>query len=386
MLPKHILKAAENNQTSIGDNQCLPPEEETKYIVSILSEYFDSISSKVDINNSDALKQELNNCIIKAKEIEKENKTNLERLCIECVTELFNIPEETLDINVSLVDSIDSSNQRLFPEKVIDFSFEDITDLSNLTKEIYKRRFLNSLIAGASLYYTNKFDLYFHKIFNINPELPALYKKILNLNELLIYLSKDSINTENSNDGGKVDVIMNSKQNIVQINTEALLFPILLSETIKGILELAIAHGLPKSREKAQYVISKSDFKFAELWDIRLGVPLWNQIIKLSETEGKDITTVGINFILMKLAMLPVDEFNDVMKEILANTNKGKNLFFSLLNEITTEKDRCDFDDYMTTQQNSEPIITDNNYFNDDELLVDDEYFNAEELLSEYTE
>ena len=43
MLPKHILKSAEKNLTSLGDNPCLPPEEETNFIVNILTRYMTNI-------------------------------------------------------------------------------------------------------------------------------------------------------------------------------------------------------------------------------------------------------------------------------------------------------------------------------------------------------
>lgn len=80
-------------------------------------------------------------------------------------------------------------------------------------------------------------------------------------------------------DGGKVDVNLSSSDNIVSIKSQGILMPILLEETIKGILELAISHGLPKNSAKAQYIISKSDFKLAEMWDMRIGLPLWEHIL-----------------------------------------------------------------------------------------------------------
>ena len=50
MLPKHILKSAEKNLTSLGDNPCLPPEEETNFIVNILTRYYDKLTDGKDIN------------------------------------------------------------------------------------------------------------------------------------------------------------------------------------------------------------------------------------------------------------------------------------------------------------------------------------------------
>lgn len=373
MLPTYILKAVEKNQTSIGDNPCLPPEDENKFIVKILTKYFDKISSNIDINNVKDLKNELNSLIIKCKKIENQHKADLENICIDCTNELFNIPENSIDLNVSLVNKIDTDNERLFPESVEDFSFENIESMENITKLIYMRRFLNALISGAALYYASNFKPYFQKVFDIDPELPSLYKKIMTINNVLLYLEKDSLNKEETNDGGKVDVFISNNENLVQIQSKALLFPILLNETIKGLLELSISHGLPQNREEANYIIAKSDFKFAELWDLRLGVPLWERIIEVAEKQNINIEEVGINFITMELSSLNVEEFNLTMKEILANTKKGEEILKDICDNIIYEKEKDEFDDYMNMQHNNQIQITDDDYFEPDELLTDDE-------------
>lgn len=371
MLPKHILKAAETNKTSIGDNPCLPPEEEQKFIVLLLGDYFNKLSKNIDITNVEQLKNELSTLISKCKTIENKHKSELEKICVECVNDLFHIPEDTIDLNVSLVNKVDISTERLYPEKITDYSFETVSDMENLTQEIYKRRFLNSLISGAALYYASNFKPYFQKVFEIEPELPSLYKKIMDINNVLLYLIKDTINTEDTNDGGKVDVFISDNSNIVQIKSEALLFPILLNETIKGLLELSISHGLPEDREKAKYIIAKSDFKFAELWDLRIGMPLWERLLKIAQEEDLDFEEIGINFITMNLSMIAPDNFNVDMKEILANTKRGHEVLNNMCRSIINSKEEDEFNDYILTQQNNQTQINDDDYFEADEIIVD---------------
>lgn len=376
MLPKHILKAAEKNKTSIGDNPCLPPEEETNFIVKLLSEYYDEISSRIKTDNIDELKNELNELILKCKKIENQHKNDLENICVECVNELFHIPEDTIDLNVSLVNKIDTSAERLYPESNIDYEFETISDMDKLTQEIYKRRFLNSLISGAALYYASNFKPYFQKVFEIDTELPSLYKKIMTINNILLFLEKDTLDISENNDGGKVDVFISNNENLVQIKSEAILFPILLNETIKGLLELSISHGLPEEREKANYIISKADFKFAELWDLRLGIPLWKRFLKLAEKSNIDIEAVGINYFTMDLASISPDNFNIDIKEMLANTKRGSEVLQNVCTSIINSKEEDEFNDYMITQQNNQIQITDDDYFEADELIT--EFFNGE--------
>ena len=130
------------------------------------------------------------------------------------------------------------------------------------------------------------------------------------------------------------------------------MFPILLEETIKGLLELSISHGLPESREKAEYVTSKSDFKLAEIWDQRLGLPLWNRIVNIMENIGEDPLEVGLNFLFMEISKLKPSHFNAVMQEVFANTKAGHSIMKELSNKIHYEKERDEFDDYMLQQDN----------------------------------
>lgn len=368
-LPKNILISAQENKTSIGDNPCLPPEEEEKFVVRILSKYFDDISSHFNTIDENELKDKLSSLVAKCKKFERNNVSELERICAVCVNELFDIPENTLEIKCKIVDSIDDNEERLLPEKTEDFSFDDINDMDNLTGEIYKRRMLNSLIAGASLYYAKNFKPYFEKVFDIESELPSLYKKIMSINDVLLFLTKD--NLEDNCDGGTVNVYISNEDGIVTIESKALIFPILLAETIKGVLELSISHGLPNKREKAMYVIGKSDFKLAELWDIRIGCPLWELIVKECDSIGYDIKEIGINFILMYFAMMPVKDFNTNMKEIFACTKKGKHILNDIINDIERNKEQDSFNDYIQAQNSNCVIIGDDEYFEADDLITD---------------
>lgn len=373
-LPKHIIKATETNKTSIGNNPCLPPEEETTFITNLLSLYFDDLSKPFEGKTEEELSNELISLLTKTKKMEKNNTEGLEKICLESVGELFQIPSDTIDIECKLVNKIDTQRERLLPEKTVEFSFDSIDDMEYLTNEIYKRRVLNSLITGASMYYVKHFKPYFQKIFDIEPELPLLYKKFVDINEYLSYLTKDTLTYDNANDGGKVDVEITSQDDLVKIKSEGVIFPILLSETIKGILELAISRGLPKEKEKAIYVMSKSDFKLAEIWDMRIGCPLWNLIAKEIKDLGYNALEVGINFILMYFAIMPTEDFNKGMKEIFARTKKGKELLNNILEDIMYNKEKDSFDDYVFTKNSELNLINDEEMFSPQELITDSEF------------
>lgn len=370
-LPKYILKSALEGKTSLGEHPAYPPEDENKFIVSLLQNYFNEVSEKIEVNDINELKNELNVSLTKCKKIENKNKESLEKLCMESITELFDIPEDTIIISSDLVNKIDPSDERLIPEATTDFNFDSIEDINNLTKEIYKRRMLLALVSGASMYYSEDITRYIKELFEIDSELPSLYKKIMNINTYLLFMEKDTMDTSKSTSAGKVDVFISSSDEQVRIKSEALFFPILIEETIKGLLELSISHGLPSNREKAKYVVMKSDFKLAELWDMRLGLPLWKRLAEAILDCGYDPIEIGLNFIFMQISTLSPDKFNSVLQEIFAKTKRGKIFTKNIIEKIIYEKEHDEFDDYINQKSS------------DDEIQINDEYYTPEELITD---
>lgn len=372
-LPSYILSSLQNSKTSLGQHPSYPPDEEDSFIVSIVSDYFENLSNSFEYDDVNELKGKLSSLITQAKKIESNNVAALEKLCADTVNEIFQIPDNTIKISMKLVDSIDTKDERLVPEKTIDYTFDDIDDMNRLTDEVYKRRMLDSLVTGAAIVNSEEMRYYLQGLFEINDELPSLYKKIFELNNLLLYLEKDTMNKDDITDGGKVDVNIMSPDNMVEIKAEGVLMPVLLEETIKGILELAVSHGLPKNSNKAQYVISKSDFKLAEMWDARLGVPLWRLIINALETQGIDIDNIGANYLLMEISKLPSEKFNSLLREVFKGTKKGKTSLARIVNEINNMKEEEDFITHMDSMNSEYSEIADDEYYSPDELITDSE-------------
>ena len=146
-----------------------------------------------------------------------------------------------------------------------------------------------------------------------------------------------------------------------------------MEEVFKGLLELAISHGLPKNSDKAKYVMGKADFKLAEMWDLRLGYSLWNLIEHELENCGYDILEVGINFFLMSLAEMDCETFNKSLQEIFAKTKKGKEILSSICDKIMYSKEKDEFDDYIQTKNDETIVINDDEYFTPEELMLTDD-------------
>lgn len=367
-LPKNILNIITSNKTSLGDNPALPPEMDDKFLVFLVDDYYKELLTHFDSIDIEELTDDLSATMTECKRIENENKEALEKICFDFVNNVFNIPSDTLSIDMELVDKVDTQQERLVPENSDNFSFDSIDDIHSLTNEIYKRRFLNALIIGAAMDFAEQYIFVENKLDEINGTLRENYKKIWFINNLLLFHTKQSL-SKKQKDGGNVDVYISDETTPPRIEAKAILSPILVEEAIKGLFELAISHGLPKDKGKAEYVLSKADFKLAEVWDQRVGLPLWIRIRKIMKECN---VSVHPSFLFMELASLETDKFNTTMQEILAGTKMGRHLIKEIVRNINYNIDMDDFDDYISNQQLPQ-----------DEIPMNDEEFTSDDLIND---
>lgn len=366
---EHILKAIEDKKTSLGDNPALPPDDDSKYLHNIVVKYYNNLG------DTDIPENEIGRSLTECIKEESRCKIMLEELAATYLQRLFNT--ETFDgveLELNLVDNIDMSNERMYPETTDDFSFEDIDDMKNLSGEVYKRRVLNMLISGAAHYYGDCIEKLLPEIGKVNSNLPPLYKKIINSNDKYIYEStSQGLTEEEGSVGGKVDIYVNSGDAGIKIIAEGIILPVLLIEAVKGLLELSIAHGLPENRDKAMYIISKADFKFAELWDQRIGMPIWSHIMDIAKNNNVNIDD-KILYFFMEVAQLPTSDFNNFVANLLASTKRGIKQLEEICKDIENKLEKCEFDQRIGDLETNNPI-PDNGYYdseNADKLLISD--------------
>lgn len=359
-LPEHITKALEAKKTSLGDSPAFPPSND--FMEGLLSWYYKFVCKGVENKTTDEIVDELNETVVKCQNEERKNRPALEQLCSDIVSDMFQIPEDTIKIELNLTDTIDTSDYRMLPEESDDMMFDNIEDMKKLGGEIHKRRMLNALVEGASETIAYNVPYYVKKIFEINPSLPALYSKIIKYSQYLMYELDEKKLKNANNDGGTVRVTMKAAPDMLEIKAEATLFPILLQNAIKGVLEVSILQGLPDNKDKAYYVMKKADYKLAEVWDSRFGLPLWRRLSDMVENKGG----VGLNFFFMELSMLPTSVFNELLQEVFVGTKKAKEMIYDICAKILAEKEEEDFNDYIEKNNDKYPI--EDGFFTEDDF------------------
>lgn len=370
-LPDDIRMSLLNNTTSLGNNPAIPDIYDIPFLLKLANERFESIKNTlysigtIDDFEDTEIETMLSKLIVKCKEIERPFRDKLEKLCVNYVIDTFNIPKDTVQLNVSLVDNVDLDNKAIILDPVDgDFEFDDVNAASSIRGEVFKRRILDAICMGESIVLSSDIDSYADSVNEISPELCELYLKILALNNYLLYKKENlGITDTNKMQMGTVVVEFGAEDEMVQITSQGEIFPVLLSETLRGFMELFVSHGLPKEKKMADLVIQKSDFLKAEPWDMRLGPSLW---ILLSKSFN-DTTLDELPYLLKRIACLNVDKFNFLMKEVFAKTKKGKLIMSKLCNMAKNDIEYDRFTDKMTKMKVDKSIITDE-FINEEEL------------------
>lgn len=368
LLPQFLFKSVKAHETSLGDSSMFPSGGDYPFDYTILKERFNEVCDAImelglESLDEDYLMSELSSTLKICKEMETPIRDTLEKICENAINRLFAIPEEMLNLKCILVDKVKFKNAiRLKPESddKITYTFDDVSDIELFDKAVEKRRFINSLIQGAAYTYSKILGLYVEDIDRINRDLIPLYMKIVTINDYLLFTKKEEMSDINPMQGSYVEVHLGGVGEKTTINSQGIVFPLLLQETIKGLFELFSAHGLPEDKEKAIFVVKKADFVLAEPWDMRFGVTLWNKIF------GRVEDTNMIPYMFTSLIRQSNDEFSTSIKEILSNTNRGNEIINKLMKDAEYDNGYQQF----TNRINAKNI---------DKSLIKDSYFSGAE-------
>lgn len=305
--------------------------------------------------------------LIRCQKIEEPNRNALEKLAVNYVIDLFSVPDETVEIEAKLVGRIENAD-KISPVEPFDgdvqFETADLDDLSSIDSEVAKRYFLNALNMGAGMSMSENIRGYIEQLYDIDSRLPELYKELLSLNNYMIFKSPDlGIKDKNRKQIGIVNVECGPGDELVNINAQGVIFPVLLCELIRGFMELFSSHGLPKDRARADYILKKTDYLKAEPWQMRIGPYMWCIFTGYFE----DTDTSDMPYIYQVLSKLKPDTFFKVISEMMAKTKKGREYARKILEKAIERKERLSFTDKMAKRKDDKSIITDG-YLSPEEL------------------
>lgn len=305
-----------------------------------------------EVDNSVIMTEQMK-LVREAMQMESEHKVKLEQLAVEMVIEEFNIPEGSVIFEAKLNESISDSGTKQTPTESLDEAFNDTEEIAKANSEVYKRRVLNAMIQGASKSVNHMFHMVHEPLTDMNPRLPNVYKKMMSAADMMYYIIPDM---DKGVRGGRCEVEHDEDEDgntTPVIKAEAMVFPVLIHELCKGVMEVLSMHGLPTQENVAKYVIDKADFLQAEPWDMRFGPAIWRKFCNCIPVDDFGLK----HYVYADIATMEPDEFNVTMKEIIANTKRGQHLVSEIVKKVKKEIEEDDFNEAMG-----------DNYFNLDEL------------------
>jgi hypothetical protein len=342
-----LEKQLVNQETSLGHHPIFPEGDEHSFEQKIMGERFNEVAKRYktahetdSIDDRKAI-SELMPLVKTTMHLEESHRKELEDLAVKMIREEYDMDENVVEIEARLTPHISIEGTKINPTPVKnDMEFKNHDEMIQATAEVYKRRFVNAMIQGAAKKCNHMFHMVEDELADLDPKLSNLYKKMMSTADYMYYIIPKM---ENGIDGGVVRVEFPTHENPkVKIIAEAMVFPVLIHELVKGVMEVLSARGLPK-KKMGKFVIDKADYLSAEPWDMRIGPALWS---RFSDTfEPGDFKYK--HHVWNELVALPPKEFNTKMKEIMAGTKEGKKIINTLVEEIKLEMKNDDFNDKM---------------------------------------
>lgn len=253
--------------------------------------------------------------------LEAPHRRKLEELAKEIVSKTWGIDKNWLNAqltrNITLTDS-EPGNE---PGDEEDMRQDDGQE--DLTPQINKRITMNTMIQGAAVH--NMMSLHHlikDELDKIDPKLMRAYGKF-GQGSLMSYWIIDYAamlrQAGMSMQAGAVKVVFDDDTPTVK--AQAMCFPVLVQELVKGAMECLMLHGLSElSPAQAKAVIDKADKFEDEPWLIQVGPHLWRAFLKIVPKNS------NLALVVAKIAMTEPEFIHDILSKTIEAVHSGEDL------------------------------------------------------------
>jgi len=391
-MAQDIEAKIQGRETPLSDNPALDIDIDGDGVVStfeelLASKRFKDVVDKVkrytgitDISNQNSLMElqmMLQRAVQQVKSIENDNEEYLENLAIDLVKKEMALPDDAFQFDVELLSGmgqIDTSKMRpsseepdeedimkMFGDENSDDMEDDIEAfmdaMDKFDMEKAKRRFINSLIQGASKKGHYMFSLVREELDRLDPQLLNLYGVLMSIADLMYWIVPDQMAQmmAGSGEGVQGSEEVDETTDPPTIKAKGLFFPVLIHELIKGVYEVLGTQGLPDDPKAAEMVMGSQDTLPYEIWDLRLGPVIWEKFVESYPEDlfADDMREIQ-NYLFSRFSALSTEEFFEVAREILTNSEKGEKIVKRMVDEITEELRQYDLEDALGDIENDE--------------------------------
>lgn len=245
----------------------------------------------------------------------------LEAIAIQMVTDAYPIVDYA---NIKIIASIGNDMDIEMNPNNEDPTLPDFGE-DDPEKMKAKRRLINGITQGASVRGAFAFMLFKEYIDQINPELVSKYSEILKLvfgtydDDNAIAMMLAAIAQGQKMQGGESEMEYDDENDQFIIKAQALCFPMLVHEIIKGLYEIVGTEGFGSDKEKNQSIINAVDKVSNEPEDLRYGKFIYDAINDLYISSDVDDPRVRELF-FAAVYKLPDNEFFPFVEKAINGT------------------------------------------------------------------
>jgi hypothetical protein len=308
---------------------------------------------------------------------EATHKEELEALAIELVFELpeFKSAKKAYEANRIQIDaelteepSMEGGMTSDEPEAQKPLSQERTpAEKQWIEKMIQRRHFTNALIQGSAVSNNYLFELGGQALDRIHPGLRKAYGTLMVSTEIGYWMFPQSAviagaraelqvgsakvgftDEEEPEQAEQPEEQPPPQRRMPKVTAQAMHFPVLIQEIIKGLTELASLPSLPRDPEERQEVLSKADLVDMEAWHMILGPQLWDQFVAITDAENERELAMHLYSYIQRMG---VDEFNGFMKELYAKSPRGMQMLRQLAQRVKADMAEAEGDDVRESAQ-----------------------------------
>jgi hypothetical protein len=215
--------------------------------------------------------------------IEKRYKNQLEEIAKDVVSKVWGVPRDILDADIT-------SNVSMKTPEEEDENEEDVD-----VGEINKRITLNALTQGAAVHNMMTMHKLVEKELNdLDPQLLQAYDQLSSGSEYTYWLMDYSTLAGLTNYAIGTANVQYDADNQPMVVAKARVFPVLIQELVKGVMELLSHHGLSNmSKGQLKRIYRVADNPTDEPWLIQVGPHLWRSFLKIVPDNSRLAETVA---------------------------------------------------------------------------------------------
>jgi hypothetical protein len=342
-------------------------------------EIADNIRRKMGVENPDFMDVQrflMSSLVSAAQEEYRVGTDFLERKAVDMIRKQYNIPVDAVDFQVTItglppemfglrnpsqqtLDTISRQQgvkvgkidrQGLKMTKGVQTPPQGKTE-EQLKPKIKRRRLTNALMQGAARKSQNLHHMD-DELRQTSQSLNNDYSNIMAANDVNYFLMSDELIQQQGESGihaGNVRLDLSGER--PKIIAQGMVFPILLHELSKGVVELMSLWGLEKDPEIRKYVLDKTDNLESETNDIRLGTKIWERFVALLPADNQEVLSLVWN----RIQLLPDDEFNSLIEGLVEDKTdtqqKIRRMADEALQELRDEEYQEALGDYEDDDQ-----------------------------------